>query len=93
MVTVVIGPLAYEHCASCGHLGATHTSTGTCLASVGYGIAGGRRLGQCRCAAFVPPKGAFDDARYPRDPLTSGPLRTDNLGLPTREVPGMGPPK
>lgn len=34
-------------------------------------------------------------ARRPtvRDPLTAGPLRLDNLGIPTREIPGMGPPQ
>lgn len=49
------GPRAMaEHCATCGHLLAMHNREG-CLAQVRRGIAGGRRVGPCRCGGFVWP--------------------------------------
>lgn len=50
----MIGPLAYERCASCGHLGATHPNHGGCVAQVVTGIAAGRRPRQCPCRVFIP---------------------------------------
>lgn len=77
---------AYDHCATCGHLGASHSPTGECMAQEKRGIAQGRGMVGCRCVAFVPPEPR-------RDPTTAGPLRLDSMGVPTREHPGMGPPR
>lgn len=54
---------AYEHCATCDHLGASHAPDGHCMAQAKRGIGPSRGMMDCLCKAFVLPTKEQRDER------------------------------